>query len=1390
MNNRLLKFFNILPLTEQTILLALAVIYAPINHASLQLLLKSTDGFDSRLIPLLDRSLQNKLQKNELLVTTQNGDWHCQYSIAEELMRLAVTKPWFVKLAQLLIADNTNHSQHSEAVIAQHRLKKLRVFLYQGNDTGFAANLSRFYQDFPQYFNESMQRLFFNEFDSAWFASLSLAMRFLILKYSLEKQRWTLQDTSQPYSLVEKFFGNTKPNQAAMVYLVLEQRLLRSNFNDTEDWLVGDNSADALKLLATWRFMQGDYENSRTLFQGALKQLKLETGKRDSCLTGLYGYFYHLSLLQSRKAGDLSLLKAQVQINLKQAHGEDSFHLLNTLLLEAVDLYQSKTSQSTQALKLFDNNLSQTFKNHHSPYEHLGYVLLLYWLGQSERLIQAKKADSALEQLAIFCQQSNSYGYGWYTAVSALLLQRLSYKYKSSEQIAKRYIHSSCKQLLDLLPQLPSWERALQALTQLTVKPLAISQEVRLCWLVTLQNNEVILEAKEQRLNKSGRWTKGRLIPLKRLATEQAQLDYLSVHDKKICATIITDKDTDYYNTNQKENYRFGDNALLAAVGHPHIYWAEQNSFDNAIDISITEPQLLVQARQEQLYLCLIPNIQAEQTRIIQKTTSGLLITLINDSHRQVASILGEAGLIIPLDAKEQVLEAIASVATLLTVQSDIGGSAIHADVVEADSRLHLHLQPLGQGLQIEVFVQPFFAGGPLYKPAEGGLTVLAEIAGEHLQTSRDFELEKLHTRELLETCTLLSLDKELKWCLEDAEIALETLLQLQTLGDIALLEWPKGKSIKLSREAGLGQARFSVQREQNWFSLEGDLVIDDNHVIGMQELMTLLANSAGRFLTLDDGQIIALTQELRQRLTDLSQLGDVQQDKIQFHPLAAPALHEITTGMAIQSTKPWQEQLQRLHDLEGLNFTVPSSLQGELRDYQLQGFQWLSRLAYWGAGACLADDMGLGKTVQALALILSRAEQGATLILAPTSVCINWLEESARFAPSLKLHSFGSGDRQAMLDTIGAFDLVVCSYGLLQTEGKRLAQIQWHTLVADEAQAIKNHATKRSKAAMALQADFKLITTGTPIENHLGELWNLFNFINAGLLGSWSRFAERYAHAIESGHDKEAQQRLKTVLRPFILRRLKSEVLTELPARTEVTLHIELSEPERALYEALRRSALQTMKGVQQQPQGQQQLKILAEIMKLRRACCHPRLVMEESTLSSAKLQAFEELVDELLDNQHKALVFSQFVGHLTIIRELLDKKGIHYQYLDGSTPSSQRKKAVQAFQAGEGDLFLISLKAGGTGLNLTAADYVIHTDPWWNPAVEDQASDRAHRMGQQRPVTIYRLVAKNTIEDKIVALHHHKRDLANSLLEGGDISGKLSMDAMLALLKEFDEH
>ena len=340
-------------------------------------------------------------------------------------------------------------------------------------------------------------------------------------------------------------------------------------------------------------------------------------------------------------------------------------------------------------------------------------------------------------------------------------------------------------------------------------------------------------------------------------------------------------------------------------------------------------------------------------------------------------------------------------------------------------------------------------------------------------------------------------------------------------------------------------------------------------------------------------------------------------------------------------------------------------------------------------------------------------------------------------------------------------------------------------TIILDEAQAVKNRATKRSKTVMNLQAGFRLITTGTPIENHLGELWNLFNFLNPGLLGNHDFFNAKFALPIEKNKDDNARKTLQRLIKPFILRRRKNQVLDDLPAKTEIVLTVEMSAEERAFYESVRRDALARIEA-QDGEIKDKRFRILAELTRLRLACCHPKLVNENIPLGSSKLDLFGETLDELLENKHKALVFSQFVKHLSIVEKYLTNKGIAYHYLDGSTPPHIRQERIDAFQRGSGEVFLISLKAGGTGLNLTAADYVIHLDPWWNPAVEDQATDRVHRIGQQRPVTVYRLVTENTVEEKILKLHDTKRDLADSLLDGADSSGKLSADDLLALLAQ----
>ncbi len=623
------------------------------------------------------------------------------------------------------------------------------------------------------------------------------------------------------------------------------------------------------------------------------------------------------------------------------------------------------------------------------------------------------------------------------------------------------------------------------------------------------------------------------------------------------------------------------------------------------------------------------------------------------------------------------------------------------------------------------------------------------------------------------------------QWLVEDPEDALELLLELKECGDAVILEWPQGEKLAVRKQVSFDSFSMQIKKDRDWFKASGSLKIDGKSALDLKKLLDLLDQGIGRFIPLDDGTFLALTGQLRKRLEELRAFSENHGKGVRFSPLASLALEDLSNEAGLLKTdKSWKTHCKRLAEV--IIPELPSTLQGSLRDYQQTGFNWLAQLSHWGVGACLADDMGLGKTIQALAAILLRAADGPTLVVAPLSVTSNWQEEAGRFAPTLNVIVFGPGDRRETINNLQPFDLLIVSYGLLPLEAELLCGVQWQTVVLDEAQAIKNMQTKRSKSAMNLQAEFKIITSGTPVENHLGELWTLFNFLNPGLLGSFKDFNEKFAIPIERDQDSGSRNHLRKLIRPFILRRLKNDVLQELPAKTEITLKVEMSRDESLLYEAQRIKALENISSHDEEGAGQQHLRILGEIMKLRRLCCNPSLVLPDCNIASSKLKVFGDTVQELLGNNHKALVFSQFVGHLEILRKYLDATDISYQYLDGSSTIKKRKQRIADFQNGKGDVFLISLKAGGAGLNLTAADYVIHMDPWWNPAVEDQASDRVHRIGQKRPVTVYRLVVKDSIEEQIVALHKQKRDLADSLLEGTDAAGKISARELLGLLQD----
>jgi SNF2 family DNA or RNA helicase len=448
----------------------------------------------------------------------------------------------------------------------------------------------------------------------------------------------------------------------------------------------------------------------------------------------------------------------------------------------------------------------------------------------------------------------------------------------------------------------------------------------------------------------------------------------------------------------------------------------------------------------------------------------------------------------------------------------------------------------------------------------------------------------------------------------------------------------------------------------------------------------------------------------------------------------------------------------------------LPEDLATTLRSYQAHGVNWLVFLRDAGLGAMLADDMGLGKTLQALCALRPRA-----LVVAPTSVLHNWADEIQAHRPGLSYCIYHGAGRE--LDP--AADVTLTTYTLLRLDADRLAAERWNTVVLDEAQRIKNPDSQVAGAAFRLNADFRVALSGTPVENRLDELWSQFHFVNRGLLGGRKDFQTSYSDPIAAG-DTEAVTRLRERIRPFVLRRLKGEVAAELPPRTEMVLHCELSDSEREIYDSIRAATLSEV--VRKLDAGGSVLAALEALLRLRQAACHGSLVPGQRAEHSAKLRLLLEVLDNVVADGHKALVFSQWTSLLDLIEPHLQAAEVGYVRLDGST--RDRAEVVRRFQEGEVPLMLISLKAGGIGLNLTAADHIFLLDPWWNPAVEDQAADRAHRIGQDRPVMIYRLVSVGTVEERILSLQQRKRGLAEAALGGADRATGLSRDDLLELL------
>lgn len=923
-----------------------------------------------------------------------------------------------------------------------------------------------------------------------------------------------------------------------------------------------------------------------------------------------------------------------------------------------------------------------------------------------------------------------------------------------------------------------AWEMMLERLLTAEDKDITPIDEGEHRVMYIIMNDGESIELREQNRLKDGRWGSGKLLPWSRFISGTEP--FMDRTDQAIVADV---------RFMQLSRLTVGV-ILPHLVGSDRVYTGEQTPFRRVI-IEQQTPYVIIERGEEGFTLQ--SNVQFQdllsQTSVYHRNDSMhyVYFPMTERQRSTLQELLSVSSL--PIEAEEKLTKLLPLLARHTEVHSDLlpEEQTMTTDEVQSSILIRLTPDPTAQTLfDTFVLVRPLPGGSMTFPPTQGDRVIFdqSEQTGKRVRIERQMDAERHNLDILLDYCQLhdIVFTENLTAHLNTSSV-LDLLAFASSHPDVCAIEWPEGERLRMHTAPKEGWD-LSIHARSNWFAIEGQVRLSDNSILTAQQLLQALASSHGGYVQLNTGDYLWLSEKLRKQLDALESLTTNDGGHPVIPALQTSMLAQLVNGeIDIHHNDDLKDYKQRIEEAEKITPEPPSELQATLRPYQLQGFQWLMRLATWEAGACLADDMGLGKTVQTIAFLLSKSAEGPALVVAPASVVPNWKAELQRFSPSLNVYNINEYyDRTRVIEQASAGDVVISTYGLLVSVQDLMINHKWNVICLDEAHNIKNRGTKTSAVCMQLVARHRIILTGTPVQNHLGELWNLFQFINPGLLGTYEQFNQKYIIPIENMQDAERQAQLQTLVAPFLLRRTKKAVVQELPEKTEITLSVELTEDELAFYEVIRRQAEERFK----EEGSQLSINALSELTRLRRTACSPQLTDSTWTAQSSKLATFMELTQNIVDGGHAVLVFSQFTSFLQLAAQELKAAHLPYLYLDGSVTMRQREQLVQDFQHGRCPIFLISLKAGGVGLNLTAANYVIHLDPWWNPAIEQQATDRAYRIGQTEAVTVYHLISHHTIEEKILRLHQSKRALSDNILQGADQNYRITAQDVLDMLSE----
>ena len=1137
-------------------------------------------------------------------------------------------------------------------------------------------------------------------------------------------------------------------------YQELMDRIALYDFFVTGKMVSGhpSNTIWNLSLLAIRALYRGETEDALALFKKAVQM----QGKRAGAFNiPLVNYYYVLCVIKFRtKYGQLKETEAMEGLRQASSIKIDNRNYAAKLLLDHAEL--PPDSSAMEVLRRIKMAL-----DYESSHQNRCLALLL------ANFFELPKGE--------FDRFSNI------QPSASIMLHELSPYMSLGTNITDKLEEAyGGKPLLANTKKKEPWEILLGEIGEVAVKEV----DERPRRVVYFLNHNRLSGIVEQVKLENGCWKDGQLLSAKVMLREG--YDSMDVNDSRIAMQLA----------NKEEWQNDADIIVPHLIGTDRLFYGVEY-LPGRIPATIVVEKPYVEFRGQGDRITVSTNASLTPDGSLRKhsvSLSGTTYTVITLNPLQ-KDILGKllSTKSFPASAAPSLSKTIESLKGILEVKENILAD-MESNAHESEGKLVIRIEPVEREYQMTVFATPLSEGIARLEPAKGEVYVYDEDAtGRSHCVFRNLAAESENLQLLVDFATKMKMEfSDYNVCNIGEERNLLNLLAFcHQYQDIYMLEWPKGQVLKFKGILTSNDIYIDVKSDTDWFSVEGKVNLGGK-TLSLEELLKAYCNDGcDDFIKIGENEYVQMTETLRKHVAELDAvLGRDERKKKKVPKYLVSALAKSLERLNHHTDGGYKDFMLKMKKAYETDIQVPDGLQANLRSYQKEGYAWMKRLNEWGAGACLADDMGLGKTLQALAFILSKAEEGPSLVVAPKSVIPNWMKEANRFTPGLNVTVLNdAGSRWQAINDAGPYALVLCTYGVLTTEAELLASKHWTVACLDEAQQIKNRTTFVSQAAMNLDAQSRIILTGTPLQNHVGELWNLMQFINPGLLGRWNVFRDSYVNATL---DETHREMLKEMTQPFILRRTKQQVLADLPEKTEDIHYVTLNEGEQAVYEEMRRMVELKFKKGKTKAEWKEAREIdvsyFEELMKLRLASCDMHLVYGSWNEPSTKITALMEILDTLMDIQeNNVLVFSQFTSFLSRIKPEVEKRGWDYLYLDGQTPMKKRQVMMEQFQNGEKRLFLSSLKAGGLGVNLTAANYVILLDPWWNPAIENQATDRAHRIGQKRCVSVIRLISEHTIEEKILRLHEKKKQMSDDVLDGTSESYKLTYEDILDMVSPY---